>query len=134
MGEHKKKCVPDTDFENKNQESEKVDDRTKQNAPKFQCAKCGEKFTNMVWYSKHQGSCTKTMDTEEDEYSEFMKNESGKNDLNSQSKPPDKKASETPKKDETKSNVTDTAPKPSVQETSKDPVIKPGMTKEPEVK
>ena len=121
--EHKKKCVPDTDFENKNHESEKVDDRTKQNAPKFQCAKCGEKFTNMVWYSKHQGSCNKTMETDEDEYAEFMKSGTGKNDLNSQSKPPDRK------KDEMNSNVKDTAPKP-----AKEPVIKTETAKEPEVK
>jgi len=132
--EHKKKCVPDTEFENKNQEAEKADDRNKQNNPKFQCAKCGEKFTNMVWYSKHQGSCTKTMDTEEDEYSEFVKTEASKNDLNSQSKPPDKNASETPKKDETKSNVKDTPPKPSVAQTAKEQVTKTEATKEPEVK
>jgi len=132
--EHKKKCVPDTEFEKKNQESEKVDDRNKQNAPKFQCAKCGEKFTNMVWYSKHQGTCNKTMDTEEDEYAEFMKSETSKNDLNSQSKPPDKKASEKPKKEETKSNVKDTAPKTYDAQTAKEPVIKTETTKEPEVK
>jgi len=132
--EHKKKCVPDTEFENKNKESEKVDDRNKQNAPKFQCAKCGEKFTNMVWYSKHQGTCNKTMDTEEDEYAEFMKSETSKNDLNSQSKPPDKKASEKPKKEETKSNVKDTAPKTYDAQTAKEPVIKTETTKEPEVK
>ena len=132
--EHKKKCVPDTEFEKKNQDSEKVDDRNKQNAPKFQCAKCGEKFTNMVWYSKHQGTCNKTMDTEEDEYAEFMKSETSKNDLNSQSKPPDKKASEKPKKEETKSNVKDTAPKTYDAQTAKEPVIKTETTKEPEVK
>merc|ERR1712037_157797 len=85
--------------------------------------------TNMVWYSKHQGTCNKTMDTEEDEYADFMKSETSKNDLNSQSKPPDKKASEKPKKEETKSNVKDTAPK-----TSKEPVIKTETTKESEVK
>ena len=122
--EHKKKCVPDTEFENKNQE-EKVDDRNKQNNPKFQCSKCGEKFTNMVWYSKHQGTCTKTMDTEEDEYSEFMKSESSKNDLNEKMKPPDNKASD-PKKNETKSNIKDAVPTPKVAETVKEPA----MTKE----
>merc|ERR1712037_1019970 len=80
------------------------------------------------------GTCNKTMDTEEDEYAEFMKSETSKNDLNSQSKPPDKKASEKPKKEETKSNVKDTAPKTYDAQTAKEPVIKTETTKEPEVK
>ena len=52
---HKQNCVPDEDFNGKPPETAN-DTEVK---PKFQCQKCGERFTNMVWYSKHQGTCNK---------------------------------------------------------------------------
>ena len=132
--EHKKMCVPDTEFESKKQFEEKMDDRSKQNNPKFQCSKCGEKFTNMVWYSKHQGTCNKTMYTEEDPYAEFMKSETSKSDLNGKSKPPETTPSESLKRDEAKSSVQESGPKPNVNNPFKEPIVKAEAGKESAVK
>lgn len=132
--EHKKICVPDTEFESKKQSEEKMDDRSKQNNPKFQCSKCGEKFTNMVWYSKHQGTCNKTMNTAEDPYAEFMKSEMSKSDLNGKSKPPETKPSESLKRDEAKSGVQESGPKPNVNNAFKEQVAKAEAGKGPAVK
>merc|ERR1719204_2872445 len=120
--------------ESKKQSEEKMDDRSKQNNPKFQCSKCGEKFTNMVWYSKHQGTCNKTMYTEEDPYAEFMKSETSRSDLNGKSKPPETKPSESLKRDEAKSSVQESGPKPNVNNPFKEQVAKTEAGKEPEFK
>merc|ERR1712180_533036 len=127
-------CVPDTEFESKKQSEEKMDDRSKQNNPKFQCSKCGEKFTNMVWYSKHQGTCNKTMFTEEDPYAEFKKSETSKSDLNGKSKPPETKPSESLKRDEAKSSVKESSQKPNANNAFKEPIVKAEAGKESAVK
>jgi len=75
---HKKVCVPDEDFgfssgmqdaiNNQFKTEKKVvfDEKTAsteskdpkpQTSPTFQCDKCAETFTNMVWYAKHKNSC-----------------------------------------------------------------------------
>eukprot|EP00092_Neocalanus_flemingeri_P075995 GFUD01094224.1.p1 GENE.GFUD01094224.1~~GFUD01094224.1.p1 ORF type:complete len:743 (-),score=222.03 GFUD01094224.1:579-2807(-) len=79
---HKKICVPDEDFgfisgmkdvinnqyknekkvdfdikTEKGKPTEEIKTETKENTPRFQCEKCDQKFTNMVWYAKHKNSC-----------------------------------------------------------------------------
>jgi len=41
----------------KAQASSKAQEKKLPNSPTFQCEKCDEKFTNMVWYAKHKNAC-----------------------------------------------------------------------------
>ena len=81
---HKQKCVPDEDFsakhdENKSEPTKEQSEGSKPKMPTFQCSKCSEKFTNMVWYSKHQNSCSYNIPSE-NEYSEYTRPEPPKPD------------------------------------------------------
>merc|ERR1712223_2258312 len=69
-----------------------------------------------------------------DPYAEFMKSETSKSDLNGKSKPPETKPSESLKRDEAKSSVKESGPKPNVNNPFKDPVVKAEAGEEPAVK
>jgi len=57
----KEKAQPD--IKKTPQSSDGSQDSKTQTSPRFQCEKCDQKFTNMVWYAKHKNTCQ----VEEDE-------------------------------------------------------------------
>jgi len=50
--------------------STEANEQKKQTTPKFQCEKCAERFTNMVWYAKHKNACKVGESTEPEPTSE----------------------------------------------------------------